>query len=206
MLLIKGIMLGLMLTIMVGPITFTLIQVAVERGLKPGLLVAGGVWISDLLYILGVYFGVERVHQLTSGKNFEWYLGLMGGILLISFGLGTLWSTLRGVEDLKKAIVLPAHPLSLLTKGFLVNTVNPFTVFFWLGVISKASIEDNIAGSSAILYLGGIIGTVAVTDTLKVVAARSLSRFLSIHNILILRRISAIALIVFGAVLIYRVA
>lgn len=205
MLLIKGILLGLMLTIMVGPITFTLIQVAVERGLKAGLLVVAGVWVSDLLFILGVYFGITWVNQLTSVAHFDWYLGMLGGFLLISFGVGTLWSTFKGIEALKKAIVMPIHPLALLIKGFLVNTVNPFTVFFWLGVISKASIEDKISGSSAFLYLGGIIGTVAITDTLKVVMSRSLRRFLSMHNILLLRRISAIALIIFGLILIVKV-
>lgn len=194
-----------MLAIMIGPITFALVQVSVERGMRAGLLVGLGVWISDLLFIAGVYFGLSRVSALTAYRDFELTLGLAGGVLLFAFGVGTLWSSFRGVSSLQKAIALPVHPLLLATKGFLINTVNPFTVFFWIGVISKVLVEDGIAGSGALLYLGGMIGTISLTDALKVFTARSLRSWLTLEHILLLRRISAIALMLFGVILVIRV-
>ena len=47
----SGILLGLTLSILTGPILFTIIQTSIEEGFRAGITVASGIWISDLLFI-----------------------------------------------------------------------------------------------------------------------------------------------------------
>jgi threonine/homoserine/homoserine lactone efflux protein len=54
-------------------------------------------------------------------------------------------------------------------------------------------------------FFGGILGTIIITDLLKVLLAKRIRRVLRPIHLLWLRRISGIALIVFAAVLLGRV-
>ena len=57
--LIEGIKVGLILCFLIGPIFFALVQTGVEEGLRAGTAVGLGIWISDLIFILGVYRGIS---------------------------------------------------------------------------------------------------------------------------------------------------
>jgi len=48
---LEGILYGLVLAAMLGPIFVALTQTAIEKGAKAGLTVGLGIWISDLLII-----------------------------------------------------------------------------------------------------------------------------------------------------------
>lgn len=201
--LINGIGFGLTLSILVGPIFFALIQSAIERGFRAGAMVGLGVWVSDLSFILLVYYGMSTVRAITSMEGFKWYTGIAGSAILISFGLATIIKTrIRAIKV--DHIDLPASNFSLWLKGFLLNTVNPFTVFFWLGVISTVVVRDQPNDMDAWLFLGGIFGTVVFTDLLKVAVAKRFRYWLRPGFILWLRYISGSALFIFGIVLLYK--
>jgi len=82
--LLNGIKWGLFLAILVGPILLSLVQAGIEKGTRVGLVMGSGVWISDILYILAVYLGLSTVDL---PPQFAFYTGIVGGIILISFGL-----------------------------------------------------------------------------------------------------------------------
>ena len=223
-LLLKGIFLGLTLSILVGPIIFALLQTAIERGFRAGMMVGLGVWLSDVLYISAAYFGVSYVVKITEYEGFEEILGTIGGLVLIGFGLATLFSkpplppdAAKAAEDiideqLPKALdfddddgMSRPNYFSLWLKGFLINTLNPFTVFFWTGVTGTMVAGQEFTNQDALIFFGGIFGTVMLTDILKIWAAKAVRHLLKPNAILILRRISGVALAVFGVVLMVRV-
>ena len=70
--LLQGIQTGLVLCIMLGPIFFALVQAGVERGMRAGLMVGLGIWISDLIFILSIFFGASFIVTVT-----EWELSLI---------------------------------------------------------------------------------------------------------------------------------
>ncbi|MEM1124318.1 MAG: LysE family transporter, partial [Bacteroidota bacterium] len=84
----KGIVVGLALAILVGPILFSLIQRSIEQGMKAGFWVALGIWVSDILFIVGIILGVAHIKELVTSPYFEPILGLLGGFVLISIGAG----------------------------------------------------------------------------------------------------------------------
>ncbi|MDX1666458.1 MAG: LysE family transporter [Saprospiraceae bacterium] len=204
---IDGIKIGMILGILVGPIFFALVQAGVERGVRAGTAVGLGIWISDLLFITGIYFGISYVDKLVTWPDFSFYLGAFGSLILLGFGLGTLLTRPPSVDIGEPSSRERQNTpyLSLWLKGFLINTINPFTVFFWTGLISTTLIDDKLAAREALLFFGSILMTIVFMDFLKVVLAKRIRRWLNPLHIMRLRRISGLALIVFGFILMVRV-
>ncbi|TNE62577.1 MAG: hypothetical protein EP344_04970, partial [Bacteroidetes bacterium] len=95
----QGALLGLSLSFMVGPLLFAIVQASLERGFRAGFALAAGIWTSDGLYILLVIKGVDALETLTSLPNFRLWAGLLGGLVLVLFGIGTLLRRKLPVQD-----------------------------------------------------------------------------------------------------------
>src|SRR6185295_13522883 len=81
---LNGIQLGVVLAFLIGPVFFSIIQTSVERGFWKGALVAMGVSISDIIYVVVCYFGLVHFFQ---DPQFRTYMAYVGGGILILFGL-----------------------------------------------------------------------------------------------------------------------
>lgn len=201
----EGIKVGLLLSLLAGPILFTLLQAGIEKGLRAGLAVGSGIWVSDVLFIVAVYFGLSYVKHFVSGPAFALTLGVVGGILLIIFGVGSLFSKpLQGIPQ-QPASMGAKHWTGLWLKGFLINTINPFTFFFWIGIAGRVVIDGGLSPQQSFQYFAGIVGTIVLTDSLKVALAKRIRHFLRPHHLLWMRRIAGIGLIGFGIALMVRV-
>lgn len=200
----NGIKFGLALSILAGPILFALVQTSVEQGFRAGWAVGFGIWSSDLFFILATYFGISYVAELTKWDGLEFTLGIAGGIILIIFGTGALVLKTPAIENFEKKAIRYSTYFSLWLKGFLINTVNPFTLFFWIGVSGMLFTEKELQANEAQLFYGGLIGTIVATDSAKVALAKFIRRWLKPNFILWMRRVAGIALIIFGIVLLIR--
>lgn len=199
--LIKGISYGITLTFLAGPILFTLLQTSLEQGIKMAISVGLGVWLSDLLYISTVFGGLTFIGKITSLQNFDFFLGLLGGVVLIAFGIGTLFNK-KPISHNQK--VKNHGYFSHFVKGFLINSLNPFTIFFWLAM-STEIITHEADTSSAVIFFGSILCVIITTDILKIILAKQVRSYLTSNHILKFRKIVGIILIVSGIILIYRV-
>jgi threonine/homoserine/homoserine lactone efflux protein len=203
--LFEGIKVGLLLSLLAGPILFTLLQAGIEKGFRAGLAVGSGIWISDVLFIVAVYYGLSYVKNFVSGPAFVLTLGIIGGLLLVIFGVGSLLSKpLQGIPE-QSVSTGAKHWSGLWLKGFLINTINPFTFFFWIGIAGRVVVDGDLSPQQSFQYFAGIIGIIVVTDALKVGLAKRIRHFLSPHHLLWMRRIAGIGLIAFGIALIVRV-
>jgi threonine/homoserine/homoserine lactone efflux protein len=90
-------------------------------------------------------------------------------------------------------------------QGFAINSFNPFTVTFW-SVFSLTQVhERGLAEPEAWSVYAGILLTIIITDTIKVLAARKLREVLQPSVILWVQRAGGVALGLFGVVLGLRV-
>lgn len=204
-LLLEGIQIGLVLAVMTGPLLFTLVQVSVEEGIGPGLMVGAGIWISDLLFVFFTTWSLAAVVEAFDDPMTSITIGIVGGAILIFFGIGTALSKPKNLSFKSNQASRYSSWFSLWLKGFLINTINPFTVFFWIGIVSTIVVKNAMSVGEASLFFGGLLGTVAITDALKVLLSKRIRKFLQAHHIIWLRRISGAALVVFGIVLLVRV-
>ena len=198
-----GIKYGLFLTILVGPLVFALVQAGVERGFRAGTMIGLGIWFSDLFFILMVYFGFVYIKAITEWSNFELSVGLVGGVILIITGLITIMGKTPDINKNKK---MTGTYLALWGKGFAINTFNPFTVLFWVYVMTHVVSGSRFNEQQSFLFFGGILGTIILTDSLKVLLAKKIRHYLEVHHLVWVRRVTGVALIIFGIILIGRVS
>src|SRR5687767_3059519 len=81
---LNGVMSGILLAFLVGPVFFTIIQTSIERGFRSGFFVAIGVSLSDAFYISICYLGI---YSWVSSDGFKTYLAYFGGGVLLVMGL-----------------------------------------------------------------------------------------------------------------------
>jgi threonine/homoserine/homoserine lactone efflux protein len=196
----RGLGLGLILAVAVGPVFFSLIQTSIKQGFGAGVFMALGISLSDIAYIVLVTLGLYHAFGESSMQQ---SMGMAGGIILILFGLVSIIRARRKV----KAMDVPMGErqsgiLRLIAKGFVINGISPFVPIFWIGV-GLSSSDYGYSGWDHFGFFAVVIGTVFLTDLLKAYLAGKLSqwitpRFLSILNVSV-----GVALILFGGRLIF---
>lgn len=201
----NGILVGLALSILVGPILFSLIQRSIEQGVKAGLWVAFGIWISDVLFIIGIMWGVTHIAKLIESPLFEPILGILGGFVLIGIGAGMFISKPTAKLEEVDGIEILSSEWRLWLEGFLLNTINPFSVIFWTGLITTKSVEADLFSTANYLFFGAVLGTIIFTDSLKIFLAKKIRNRLNAHHILQMRKFSGLVIFLFGIVMMIRV-
>lgn len=201
-LILDGLLLGLTLAILLGPIFVALTQTGIQRGVRAGLSVGTGIWISDILVIVTAYFFIKEIDEIAQNKSFHLWMGWIGGLILIIFGIISL------VKKPKLDEKIPAFNAKSYagywTKGFAVNFFNPFTFVFWISVMTTYVIGKKIDGPDATLLFGSIMFTIIVTDSLKVVLAKLIRKKLKHNHIVLFGKLAGIIFITFGVILILR--
>jgi threonine/homoserine/homoserine lactone efflux protein len=196
---ISGIGFGLLLTVMIGPVFFTLLQTALHEGFKAGVHLAGGVLLSDTCWVSLTYFFAS---QLDLTGKYRVYAGWIGGLLLVIFGLTMIITKLKTkeVDDDKSTV----HAKFIL-KGFLLNSFNPAVPLFWLGVISVLKLKENYTSLHEGIFFTSVLVTVFGTDVFKAFIAHRLKKILQPAVLLWINRCVGVVLITIGIRMIVKV-
>lgn len=202
-LIIEGILFGLVLAAMIGPVFFSLIQTSITKGKSAGVWMAAGIALSDGAYIAIALLGINKALGATGDASINRYSALAGAVLMTVFGLGSLLK--KGSKPNLAADDVKAYKTSwwwLMLKGLLLNTLNPFTLFFWIGaVVARTSGQAHFWEAS--LFFGATLVTVFCTDLTKVYLADRLSIYITPRLLTLLNRITGLALIGFSIRLYY---
>ena len=195
---ISGITFGLALAFMLGPVFCTLLQTCIQEGFRAGLFFAAGVIVSDLLLIVVCYLFASQVNLMNEHRD---TMGVIGGLVLCSFGVVQLLKKTKVVElqDRKKAV----HARYTL-RGFLLNTLNPMVLLFWLSVVGIVALREQYSTADELAFFISVIGTVFSTDMLKSYLSVRLKRLLTEKAIRRLNLFTGIVLIGFGAEMVIR--
>lgn len=192
---LEGVSMGLLLSVIVGPVFFTLITNSLQHGFRYAMVLALGILCSDALYVILTYFGVSFLAETVL---FEKVLGYGGGLILMGFGISSLIN--KQVERPNTGgIQLPIpKKRNAFAKGFSINGINPFVLLFWISIASLVSLKQNWSGSQISLYYVGILGTVFLIDLLKAFVAKQLSRFVSPRLMGFLNKGVGVVMLFFG--------
>lgn len=187
-----GIRLGLLLSVLVGPVFFALIHSSIEKGFKAGLFFALGILLSDCLYITGANLGI---HGILVNEKFKFWVGITGAIVLVIFGITTFLKKPKAphLAHLKKF-----SAKKTIMKAFILNSMNPFVFIFWLGVVGVVSMKENYNESHIWSFFGATVATAFSIDLLKAFFAHRIKYFLTHNHLIWLNRISGIAMVSFG--------
>jgi threonine/homoserine/homoserine lactone efflux protein len=205
-LVLKGIVTGFLLSIMVGPVFFVLLETSIRRGIKAALALDLGVLISDLVYIMIAYVFYAEVSELSAGKN-QVILKLAGGTLFLIYGVATWFKKPKEVvfDDLGRVVQSAGDYALLVLKGFLLNIANPLVVFYWFSVMtlgSKNSPSGDPQHASILFFLGVILITFFSVDLLKIFGAKRLRPLVTDKLLIALNHLIGIVFVIFGVFLV----
>lgn len=199
---LKGIVSGLVLALLIGPVFFSIIQTSIERGFLSGVLVAIGVSISDAFYIFLAYMGLSQV--FSNGDN-QRYMAYLGGIILFAFGVYYLFIKSRRILDFKSVNIKSTSPWRLISKGFIINGLSPMVLIFWLGTVSVATGEFGYTTTMQVVtFFSAIVATVLLTDIIKAKLADKLRTVMTPRLVRVMNLILGVVMLIFaGRLLLY---
>lgn len=196
--LLKGIALGFMLSISVGPVIFSIIKQSLNNGHKGGFSFVAGVSASDIALVLVSQLFTELFTNLL---DFKTQIGVGGSILLIILGVYVFFfkKVKVNAEGVHLITMRKRDMLKIFLSGFFMNALNPAVIAFWL-VVATSVLDMNF--EYRIIMFTTCLVFVLLADIAKVFLAGRLRTKLTPHNIHIINKISGLILVGFGVALI----
>jgi threonine/homoserine/homoserine lactone efflux protein len=181
---------------------FTLLQTSIHRGVKSAIFLAFGIFLSDVFVVYLAFMGAL---QLINQRNNYIIAGIVGGLILIGFGLYTFYHKIHIDENNKAVEVRVAGPLTYILKGFFLNIMNPFVWFFWISAMVGVSATYGDDKHGIMIFFIGTLATVFGSDVLKVFIASKIKAHLKANILVRVNHFVGILLVGFGIFLIIRV-
>ena len=196
--LLKGITLGLLLAISVGPIVFTVIKQSLNNGTAGGLAFIAGISFSDIILVLLANLFTNLFDVLEAHKK---ALAVVASIFLILVGIYYLFfKKVKVNAEGSQALVFKTKDyLKIFTMGFIMNVFNPGIIIFWL-TTSTTFIDDPL--DKRIVIFGSALFLALLADVIKVLLANKIRKRLTPKNIHRINQINGVILIGFGVAII----
>jgi threonine/homoserine/homoserine lactone efflux protein len=207
-LILKGVVTGFVLSIMIGPVFFVLLETSITKGIRAALALDLGVLLSDLLYVLIAYVFYSEVASLSSKDN-RYIMNIIGGVLFLVYGIVTLLKKTKTDFEGNSTLTIPNSKdmLVLVIKGFLLNLANPMVIFYWFSIMTLGNsyVDDATTIQYPIFFfLLVIILTFFSFDILKIVGAKYLRPLVTNKLLNGLNKLIGIIFSLFGVFLILR--
>ncbi|MBC7937711.1 MAG: LysE family transporter [Rhizobacter sp.] len=200
---LKGLAFSLILIFSVGPVIFTVIKQSINHGRTGGLSFVGGVWLSDLIWIV---LSVSFSEVIKTLMDFKVPIGIAGCCFLIAMGVYFAFFKKIVPRQLQEPIkiagdeILPTgktktNYLAIVTSGFVINTLNPAVISFWVlmaASLATMTFKERIFAFATCFLIN------MLADVGKVLGAGILGKKLSDKNILLINRLSGILYLAFG--------
>jgi len=193
--------LGFLISFMIGPVFFVLLETSAIKGFRAALSFDIGVFIADILFIVIAYFSS---FQLLENLSNQPGLYVFGGVILLVYGMTTFYKRTISKKHEKAVKLTKGGYLELAVKGFFLNFINIGVLVFWLGVIIIVGPSLDNEPERIRVFFGAMLVTYFITDMVKIVLAKQLKRRLTPVRIGLIKKMIAIILMVCGVVLVVK--
>jgi threonine/homoserine/homoserine lactone efflux protein len=190
----NGVLFGLALMVMIGPIFFMVVETSINKGFTKALIFLTGIYLSDFFYVVITNYGAS---QLITKNLYEVYW--IGGGVLIIFGAFMFFKS--NSSNHEQPILTKSSKYLLFLKGFLVNTTAPGVILIWTAsaiAVNEFSFYEKWA------YYIGVFVTAIGADVSKAYFANKLKHLITPKTLNVINKISGIVLAIFGLVMWYK--
>lgn len=195
MLLIKGILIGIFVTLPVGPLGLLAVQRTINKGWKIGFLAAMGAAASDLIYSSIAILGISFIDEFIN-RNANLINGLTGTMFLI-VGINIFISGMKNfkvkeVEEDGRRI----HPFYL---HFLLGLSNPMTFIIFLTIFSRMGIYVELGNAvyNFIFIVSIFVGACILWFSITHIIEKNSKKF-NLKKFIFLDKIIGMAICLFG--------
>ncbi|MCK0130086.1 LysE family translocator [Flavobacteriaceae bacterium F08102] len=196
---LNAIPVGIVLSFMIGPVFFVLLETSATKGFRAAVIFDLGVIVADVLFVYFAYFGSKSLLEKIKDDP---RLFVLGGVILFVYGLLTYYKRRKPIiTDDDLVVVEKNNYLGLFLKGFLLNFINVGVLVFWLGMVVVIGPNLEMNNHRIFTYFTAIILAYFLTDLIKILLAKQLKNKLTPEVIRKIKRGMGVVLMIFGIVL-----
>jgi|TARA_Y100000385_G_scaffold287700_2_gene352510 threonine/homoserine/homoserine lactone efflux protein len=172
----KGILFGIMISFMLGPAFFILIETSIKKGFRSAIFLDLGILLSDAIYLLAAFFVAEKINLWLSTNKALQYIA---GSIFIILGLFSIRKNYLQkkeadlkIKDLEAVDTdnsnLIVYPFKLIVKGLGLNAINPGVLVFWIAACTYATNELKLSNIQLLTFFGITLLTMFTVDIFKI--------------------------------------
>ncbi len=190
---IQGILIGLFVSIPMGPIGVLCIQRTLQQGRLSGFISGLGAACADTLFASIAGFGLTMVSDFFQEQRL--YIMLVGALILIALGLRMFFrNTIKQVRAYKYK---QSNLISDFFSVFVLTITNPITIIFY-GIVfaSLGMVQDNFM-SLGLLLSGIFCGAISIWFVLSTFV-NIFRKYFRLRVIFYINKIAGILIVLFG--------
>ena len=150
---LRGLIIGLSIAAIVGPIAILCIQRTLQRGFRYGFVTGLGAASADALYGSVAAFGLTVITSFLVSQ--QMWIHLLGGLFLIYLGI----KTVRQKPAEKAAQATSNGFVSAYTSTLLLTLTNPQTILAFLAIFAGLGLSSSarsVVDVNSLLVVGGV--------------------------------------------------
>lgn len=145
-LVVKGILIGIVVSAPMGPVGILCIQRTMHKGRSYGLATGMGAALSDVIYALITGSGMALVMDFIERPEIIFWLKVVGSLLLLIFGLHTLLS--NPIKAMRRPSGHKGTLFQNFVTSFFVTFSNPLIIFLFIALFAQLTfaVPSNVFG------------------------------------------------------------
>ncbi len=191
---IKGLIVGIISSIPLGPIGVLVIQKTLSKGRWSGLVSGLGASFSDTIYAIIAGFSLSYVIDFVRAQ--QSYIQFIGGLILMFFGISLV--RVNPVKELRQQFQNKKKTKLLqdFITSFIITLSNPLIIFMLLGIFAGLNIfsDPNVVKNSVII-LGFFCGSVIWWFTLSTVVNLFRNK-INLRRLIVINRVTGIMILI----------
>ncbi len=191
----QGIIIGILVSIPMGPIGVLCVQRTLQQGRKSGFISGIGAASADSFFAAIAGFGVTFVSSFF--ENNQFYIMLAGALVLIFFGLRLFFT--NAITQVRKLRLKKNNYLSDYVSVFFLTLSNPITIIFFGLVFAGIGFVKNNPHSFLIVIAGIFTGAIAWWFLLSSVV-NMFRKYFRLRIIFYINRFAGVLIVMFGII------
>lgn len=194
---IQSMLIGYSGAIMPGSLLTYTLEKSIKSGTKAGLMISIGHSLLELVLVILIFLGIGKYLGTPPAQL---AIGIIGGIVLIFFGINMLKDIYLGKVNINFANERDGKYGNILIGGALISASNPYFIVWWaavgLGLIMTAYNTFGLIGV-VFFYLGHITSDITWYVCISMIISKS-KKFINLKVYKIIIAVLGICLIGFG--------
>jgi len=189
---IKGFLIGLAMTISIGPITILCIRETLAGGQLRGLAIGLGASTIDLFYSSVAAFGITVISDFLIAERI--WIHLIGGIILFILA----YRTYRAQPADPKVHTHSSGIFKLYLSALIIAITNPITIFAFLALFATIGLSNEYSRIHALALVAGVftgsyIWFIALTSGIRLFREK-----FDLHRMQLANKIAGILILIGG--------
>ena len=193
--LIKGFIVGLVVSIPLGPMGVLCVQRTLNKGKSSGFSSGMGIATADAIFALIAGLGISFIIHFLSEQQL--IIKMIGGLVIALIGLKIFIA--NPVKQLKKHRKEGKTLFEDFFSILFMALSNPFTIFLYIAIFAGLNLHDVSSGySSALLVVAGVFVGASISWLAISTVVNHFRAKIRLRRLMWINRIAGITIILFG--------